>query len=224
MPKSSTWLKNAVSTTWASSIFASRDDSAPAPVNGGKRVCRMQCRRLDWAVLPLIVRCEQAVCARGPPSPSTAMPFLNCRLRPQKQFRQGLRSAPKLRIPLTCRSSLGSRSWAKAPLHGLSEQTAEFLANPMSICRMPSTPRAARSLCCLPTAAVVTRWFASAGILTIRLAFAQEALRNSIAGDAAAEAMSHQQASGAYTVKSGDFRLLVSSSLGVDWNDNINAA
>jgi predicted porin len=94
----------------------------------------------------------------------------------------------------------------------------------MSKCRMPNTPRAARSLCRLPTATVATRWLAAAGILTIRLAFAQEALRNSMAGDVAAEAMSHQQASEAYTVKSGDFRLLVSPSLGVDWNDNINSA
>jgi hypothetical protein len=94
----------------------------------------------------------------------------------------------------------------------------------MSKCRMPNTPRAARSLCRLPTATVLTRWLAGAGILTIRLAFAQEALRNSMAGDVAAEAMSHQQASEAYTVKSGDFRLLVAPSLGLDWNDNINTA
>jgi hypothetical protein len=61
-------------------------------------------------------------------------------------------------------------------------------------------------------------------ILTTRQAVAQEALRSSLTGDAAAEALNRQQASEAYTVKSGDFRLLVTPAMGFDWNDNINIA
>lgn len=61
-------------------------------------------------------------------------------------------------------------------------------------------------------------------ILVTRLAFTQEALRNSLAGDAAAEARNLQQQSQAYTIKSGDFRLLATPSLSLDWNDNINLA
>ena len=58
--------------------------------------------------------------------------------------------------------------------------------------------------------------------LAARLATAQEALRSSLAGDAAAEARNLQLQSQPYTVKSGDFRLLVTPSLELDWNDNIN--
>jgi hypothetical protein len=51
---------------------------------------------------------------------------------------------------------------------------------------------------------------------------AQEALRSSMAGDAAAEAERVQFQSMAYTIKSGDFILQVTPSLEVDWNDNVN--
>lgn len=51
---------------------------------------------------------------------------------------------------------------------------------------------------------------------------AQEALQSSLAGDAAAEARRLQLQSLPYTVKSGDFKLLVVPSLELDWNDNIN--
>jgi opacity protein-like surface antigen len=102
----------------------------------------------------------------------------------------------------------------------------------MSKCRTPNTPRvgngwlplSSRSQCRPPAAAAGGRWLAGAVILTVRLAFTQEALRNSLAGDAAAEALSRQQQAQAYTVKSGDFRLLIAPSLGLDWNDNINAS
>lgn len=59
-------------------------------------------------------------------------------------------------------------------------------------------------------------------ILSVRTVPAQEALRNSLAGNAAAEARSRQTESLPYTVKMGDFRLLLTPSLGLDWNDNIN--
>jgi hypothetical protein len=51
---------------------------------------------------------------------------------------------------------------------------------------------------------------------------AQEALRDSLAGDAAAEARKIQMESLPYTFKSGDFKLLVVPSLGLSWNDNVN--
>ena len=51
---------------------------------------------------------------------------------------------------------------------------------------------------------------------------AQEALRQSQAGDAAAQARITQAESQPYTIKEGDFKLLVVPSLGLDWNDNIN--
>ena len=63
--------------------------------------------------------------------------------------------------------------------------------------------------------------FAAWMLLAAGLARAQEGLRNSMAGDAAAAAMHQQQASQDYTVKSGDFRLLVVPSLEMDWDDNI---
>jgi len=59
-------------------------------------------------------------------------------------------------------------------------------------------------------------------LLAARLATAQEALRNSLAGDAAAEARNLQAESQPYTFKAGDFKLLVTPSLELDWNDNIN--
>ena len=55
-------------------------------------------------------------------------------------------------------------------------------------------------------------------------ALAQEALRNSLAGYAAAEARKIQLESLPYTIKSGDFKLLVVPSLGLDWNDNVNCS
>jgi len=60
--------------------------------------------------------------------------------------------------------------------------------------------------------------------VSVSLASAQEALRSSLAGAAAAEARNGQQQSEVYTIKSGDFRLLLTPSLAFDWNDNINLA
>ena len=61
-------------------------------------------------------------------------------------------------------------------------------------------------------------------ILMSRPVLAQEALRSSLAGDAAAEARRVQPESLPYNFKSGDFRLLVTPSVGLDWNDNINTS
>lgn len=80
----------------------------------------------------------------------------------------------------------------------------------------------ARCLGGRPRHAWLTPWLAALMLLAARLATAQEALRTSLAGDAAAEARHLQLQSLPYTVKSGDFRLLVTPSLELDWNDNIN--
>ena len=64
-------------------------------------------------------------------------------------------------------------------------------------------------------------------LLTALPASAQEALKNSIAGEAAADSRSRQmqsQQSQDYTFKKGDFQMLILPSLGFDWNDNVNLA
>ncbi|MEY2428677.1 MAG: hypothetical protein QOJ40_1562 [Verrucomicrobiota bacterium] len=76
----------------------------------------------------------------------------------------------------------------------------------------------------LAASAVCGRWLAGAMILTGSLAAGQEAMRNSIAGDAAAEARRIQPGSRTYNFKTGDLRLRVIPSAGVDGNDNINAS
>src|SRR5208282_3327011 len=59
-------------------------------------------------------------------------------------------------------------------------------------------------------------------LLAASPALAQEALRDSLAGDAAAEARKTQMESLPYTFKSGDFKLLVVPSLSLSLNDNVN--
>jgi hypothetical protein len=83
-----------------------------------------------------------------------------------------------------------------------------------------------RGLRCVRAALGCCRWLSLAApvLLTVSLAPAQEALRESLAGDAAAQARSLQQESMPYTFKSGDFKLLVTPSLNLSWNDNINLA
>jgi hypothetical protein len=75
-----------------------------------------------------------------------------------------------------------------------------------------------------PFMAARTRWLAVALILVLRLAPAQEALRNSMAGAAAAEARRIRPESLPYTFKAGEFRALVTPSLGLDWNDNVRTS
>lgn len=58
-------------------------------------------------------------------------------------------------------------------------------------------------------------------VLSIRLVSGQEALQNSLAGEAAAEARQLHPESQPYTFKTGDFRLLVTPSFEMDWNDNV---
>ena len=52
-------------------------------------------------------------------------------------------------------------------------------------------------------------------------ALAQEALRNSLAGDAAAEAGRLRPEAQQYNYKLGDFRLMVTPSVALEWNDNL---
>jgi len=68
------------------------------------------------------------------------------------------------------------------------------------------------------------RCLVAALALSASPASAQEALHYSLAGNAAAEARNLQQQPQDYTIKSGDFRLLVTPSLRFDWNSNINTA
>jgi len=75
-----------------------------------------------------------------------------------------------------------------------------------------------------PACAVCGQWLAAAIVLTVRVAPAQEALRSSLAGEAAAEARHLKLESLPYTFKIRDFRLRVTPSVGMDWNDNINAS
>ena len=77
---------------------------------------------------------------------------------------------------------------------------------------------------CYSPQVVVARspWLAAGMLLVFRLSSAQEALRNSMTNQASAEARRVQFESAAYTFKSGDFRLLANTSLGMDWNDNVN--
>ena len=76
--------------------------------------------------------------------------------------------------------------------------------------------------CRRPGAAVSCGWLVALSVLAALPAPAQEALRNSLTGEAAAAARKIQVESLPYTIKSGDFKLLVTPSLGLDWNDNIN--
>src|SRR5439155_7165183 len=76
----------------------------------------------------------------------------------------------------------------------------------------------------LPRGDVCGPWLAASMLLVAGPASAQEAWRNSLEGDAAAAARQRQPESRPYTIKSGDFRLLVVPSLGGDWNDNIFTA
>jgi hypothetical protein len=57
-------------------------------------------------------------------------------------------------------------------------------------------------------------------VLAAKGGYAQEALKNSMAGQAA-EARRLNSESMPFTVKSGDFRLLATPSLSLDWNDNV---
>jgi hypothetical protein len=61
-------------------------------------------------------------------------------------------------------------------------------------------------------------------LLVARAAPAQEALRSSMAGQAAAEARRFQPESLPYSFQTGDLRVLVTPSLGLDYNDNVNTA
>jgi hypothetical protein len=55
-------------------------------------------------------------------------------------------------------------------------------------------------------------------------AASQEALQLSLAGDAAAQARRAEVANQPYTIKTGDFKLLLSPAVTFAWNDNINVA
>jgi hypothetical protein len=74
----------------------------------------------------------------------------------------------------------------------------------------------------ISTRAICGWWLTASMLLAAGLAPAQDSLRNSLAGDAAAEAQRQQIGSQPYTVKSDDFRLLAVPSLEMDYNDNVS--
>lgn len=71
--------------------------------------------------------------------------------------------------------------------------------------------------------AALNIWLAAAVCNSPASASAQEALRNVLAAQAAAPAPINLE-SMPYTVKSGDFRLLITPSMEMDWNNNIDAS
>src|SRR5580698_6102493 len=74
-------------------------------------------------------------------------------------------------------------------------------------------------------AVVCSRWIAICMLLKVTSASAQEALQNMLAGQTAANSRAQQmQAPQDYTVKFGDFRMLLAPSLAASYNDNINLA
>ncbi|HEY3860405.1 MAG TPA: outer membrane beta-barrel protein [Verrucomicrobiae bacterium] len=70
---------------------------------------------------------------------------------------------------------------------------------------------------------------AALALAAARMASGQDALRNFLTGETVTQNQSLQQqqmqqlSSQPYTIKSGDFRLLATPSMEVDWNDNVNA-
>jgi len=65
------------------------------------------------------------------------------------------------------------------------------------------------------------------GLVPALSAPAQEAFQNMLAGDSAAQARNQQMQAPQvqdYTFKEGDFRMLVTPSMGLEWNDNVNLA
>ena len=64
-------------------------------------------------------------------------------------------------------------------------------------------------------------WLAAGLILAGRAAFGQEALRYSLAGEAAAQSRRLSPDSMPFTWKAGDFRLLMTPSISLEWNDNV---
>jgi outer membrane protein assembly factor BamA len=73
-----------------------------------------------------------------------------------------------------------------------------------------------------PVSVAYCRWMTVSFFLMAISAPAQEALRNSMAGDAAAEARTLQMQNQNYTFKNGDFMMLLAPSLNLAWNDNVN--
>lgn len=60
--------------------------------------------------------------------------------------------------------------------------------------------------------------------LVTSLTSAQDAIRYSLTGNAALEQRQVEVENRPYSIKSGDFRLLVTPSLELDWNDNVNVS
>jgi hypothetical protein len=88
--------------------------------------------------------------------------------------------------------------------------------------KVPRMFPARTGMSALRCAVKTSLFLAAASILATPIkTTAQEALRHSMAGAAAAESRRLNLESRAYTFKAGDFRLLASTSLGLDYSDNV---
>lgn len=94
----------------------------------------------------------------------------------------------------------------------------------MSCQTLPALPAGWSAACNAPAGALRGGCLAATVMLMARLASAQEALRNSTALQFSTEAPRLRPDSLPYTVKSGDFSLLVTPSLALDYNDNIRTS
>src|SRR5271154_1661395 len=65
-------------------------------------------------------------------------------------------------------------------------------------------------------------WLVAAFLQAPAKVLAQPAILNALASESAAAKQKVDLETMPYTIRSGDFRLLVTPSFGVDWNDNIN--
>ncbi len=100
--------------------------------------------------------------------------------------------------------------------HPPNARACRYLATLMALSLLPTRKRR--------TGVALVSTIATLLALTVLRARAQEALRDSLTGQAAAQARNVQMESLPYTLKSGDFKLLVAPSLDLNWNDNINIA
>jgi hypothetical protein len=105
----------------------------------------------------------------------------------------------------------------------MSQNTQRILATRRAERVIPAFRRSmpVRAVCNMPAGAFNGRYLVLFTTLVSGPMQAQEALRTSMAGQAAAEARRIQNENLPYTIKTGDFRLLANASLEGDWNDNV---
>jgi hypothetical protein len=119
-------------------------------------------------------------------------------------------------LPKIPARQLGSCAGPELPSH--------FNHHPSSIDHHPSTIIHPPSSILHPPLTLLPLALLAAVLLLPAAARSQEALQNMRALDTARAQRREQMASENYTFKRGDFRLLATPSLGLDWNDNIRSS